>query len=110
MAVAIRPKQGEEDLRFSIQRDCCSEVKGLIRTCWLICSKQSLNPRPNQPMADATHSALDEVDEDDFEEVGFDYLPKSGHSRQEKGTQGSKVNCNFQFYRVIVFVFKACCI
>lgn len=37
-------------------------------------------------MADVTDSVVDEADEDDFEEVGFDYLLKSRRScLQEKG-------------------------
>lgn len=51
-------------------------------------------------MADVTPSVADEVDEDDFEEVGFDYLLKSRHSRlQENGNTVLKINCNFQFYQ-----------
>lgn len=48
-------------------------------------------------MADVTPSVADEVDEDDFEEVGFDYLLKS--RLQENGNTVLKINCNFQFYQ-----------
>lgn len=50
-------------------------------------------------MADVTDSVTDEVVEDDFEEVGSDYVLKSSHScLQEKGKDQFPVFYELFFY------------
>lgn len=48
-------------------------------------------------MAGVTDSVVDEVDEDDFEEVGLDYVLKSRCSSLQEGNIVLKMNCNFIF-------------